>query len=214
MAGDNLRPYRTACGLESCNLSSLWHRRLIPRPAPFNSGAARKRGNPALIRRPKLLTIPLPDARCCCYETSLSLIIAGLVDIACRKESSFTSKMTIQSPRRLRIALIGLGRLGVIRARILAYQQPRIELVAVCDTKPGAADFLINLPPSVRFFADPEQCMSESGAEAVLISTATSTHAPLICISQRHMHLTSLSCLITQFLKYFFYVLKSLPLLT
>ena len=89
--------------------------------------------------------------------------------------------MTTQ--RRLRIALIGLGRLGVIRARILAFQQPRIEFVAACDTKPGAAEWAAaNLPSSVKFFADPEDCLKNSGAEAVLISTATATHAPLICL--------------------------------
>lgn len=88
--------------------------------------------------------------------------------------------MTTQ-PRRLKLALIGLGRLGVIRARILTSQQPRIELVAACDTKPGADEWAAaNLPPSVQFFADPEDCMKNSGAEAILISTATATHAPLI----------------------------------
>ncbi|EXJ74881.1 oxidoreductase [Cladophialophora psammophila CBS 110553] len=88
----------------------------------------------------------------------------------------------VTHPRRLKIALIGLGRLGAIRARILAFQQPRIELVAACDTKPGSGEWAAaNLPPSVKFFADPEDCMNNSGAEAVLISTATATHAPLIC---------------------------------
>ncbi|KAI0891440.1 NAD(P)-binding protein [Annulohypoxylon nitens] len=83
---------------------------------------------------------------------------------------------------RLKIALIGLGRLGAIRARILAFQQPRIELVAVCDTKPGTDKWAAeNLPPSVKYYADPEDCMKNGGAEAVLISTATATHAPLIC---------------------------------
>lgn len=81
----------------------------------------------------------------------------------------------------LKLALIGLGRLGAIRARILAFQQPRIELVAACDTKPGSNEWAAaNLPPTVKFFADPEDCMKNSGAEAVLISTATATHAPLI----------------------------------
>lgn len=84
---------------------------------------------------------------------------------------------------RLKLALIGLGRLGAIRARILAFQQPRIELVAACDTKPGSDRWVAeNLPPSVRYYADPEDCMRNSGAEAVLISTATATHAPLICL--------------------------------
>ena len=85
--------------------------------------------------------------------------------------------------QRLRVALIGLGRLGQLRAKILAYQQPRIDLVAACDTKPGAEKWMSNLPPTVQFFADPEDCMRNSGAEAVLISTATSTHAPLICMA-------------------------------
>lgn len=88
------------------------------------------------------------------------------------------------SQPRLKIALIGLGRLGAIRARILAFQQPRIELVAACDTKPGSDEFVTqNLPPSVKYFADPEDCMKNSGAQAVLISTATATHAPLICLA-------------------------------
>lgn len=88
------------------------------------------------------------------------------------------------SQRRLKIALIGLGRLGAICARILAFQQPSIEFVAACDTKPGSDEWAAgNLPPSVKFYADPEDCMRNSGAEAVLISTATATHAPLICLA-------------------------------
>jgi myo-inositol 2-dehydrogenase/D-chiro-inositol 1-dehydrogenase len=85
---------------------------------------------------------------------------------------------------RLKLALFGLGRLGAIRARILVSQQPRIELVAVCDTKPGADEWAAaNLPSSIKFFADPEDCMKNSGADSVLISTATATHAPLICLA-------------------------------
>ena len=91
--------------------------------------------------------------------------------------------MMVPQPR-LKLALIGLGRLGAIRARIIVHQQPRIELVAACDTKPGASEWATaNLPPSVQFYADPEDCLRNSGAEAVLISTATATHAPLICLA-------------------------------
>ncbi|KAJ0281518.1 hypothetical protein CBS470a_008267 [Colletotrichum nupharicola] len=90
--------------------------------------------------------------------------------------------MAVQN--RLKLCLIGLGRLGALRAKILAFEQPRIELVAVCDTKPGADNWAAaNLPPSVKFFATPDECMKNSGAQAVLISTATATHAPLICLA-------------------------------
>lgn len=83
--------------------------------------------------------------------------------------------------RRVNFALFGLGRLGALRAQILAFQQPRIELVAVCDTKPGTDKWSAeNLPPSVMYFSDPRECLKTSGAEAVLICTATATHAPLI----------------------------------
>lgn len=84
---------------------------------------------------------------------------------------------------RLKLALVGLGRLGAIRASIIATQQPRIEFVAACDTKPGADEWAkANLPASVKFYADPDDCLRNSGAEAVLISTATATHAPLIIL--------------------------------
>lgn len=102
------------------------------------------------------------------------------------------------TPRRVKIALIGLGRLGAIRARILAFQQPRIELVAACDTKPGSEEWAAaNLPPSVKFFADPEECMKNSGAEAILISTATATHAQLIC-QGLDLGLVSLPAMVSQ----------------
>lgn len=79
------------------------------------------------------------------------------------------------------IAMFGLSRLGAIRARIIAFQQPRLELVAVCDTKPGTDKWAAeNLPAGVKHLADPEDCMKISGAQAVLISTAIATHAPLI----------------------------------
>ena len=83
--------------------------------------------------------------------------------------------------KRVKVALFGLGRLGSIRAQILAFKQPRIELVAVCDTKPGTEKWAAeNLPPSVKYFADPQDCFKNGGAQAVLICTATATHAPLI----------------------------------
>lgn len=90
--------------------------------------------------------------------------------------------MTQAAPApRLKLALFGLGRLGAIRAKILVHFQPRIELVAVSDPKYGAEQWAAeNLPAHVKFFADPVECMEKSGAEAVLVSTATATHAPLV----------------------------------
>ncbi|GMK58992.1 hypothetical protein CspeluHIS016_0700070 [Cutaneotrichosporon spelunceum] len=88
--------------------------------------------------------------------------------------------MTTDTTRKLKVALFGVGRLGSIRARILV-ASPRVDLVAICDPRPGADKWVTeNMPARVRFFSDPEECLVSSGAEAVLISTATATHAPLV----------------------------------
>ncbi|BEI82034.1 hypothetical protein CcaverHIS002_0211940 [Cutaneotrichosporon cavernicola] len=88
--------------------------------------------------------------------------------------------MTADTNRKLKVALFGVGRLGSIRARILV-ASPRIDLVAICDPKPGSDQWVAdNMPARIRFFADPEECLVSSGAEAVLISTATATHAALV----------------------------------
>ena len=87
----------------------------------------------------------------------------------------------MDSSARVKIALFGLGRLGAKRALILSHSCPRMELVAVCDTKPGCQEWAAtNLPATVRFFEVPEDCLLQSGAQAVLISTATVNHAPIV----------------------------------
>lgn len=89
--------------------------------------------------------------------------------------------MASTTSTKLKVALFGLGRLGAIRADILVNLQPDIELVAASDPKPGADQWAAqNLPPTVKFFADPVECLEKGGADAVLISTATATHAPLV----------------------------------
>lgn len=90
--------------------------------------------------------------------------------------------MTVEASKtKLKLALFGVGRLGSIRARILTNFAPRIELVAVCDPKPGSDEWVVqNLPSHIKFYSDPEECLRDSGAQAVLISTATATHAPLV----------------------------------
>lgn len=89
--------------------------------------------------------------------------------------------MTVETNTKLKIVLFGVGRLGSIRARILNGLSPRIDLVAVCDPKAGSDKWVAdNLPARIKFFSDPEDCMLNSGAQAVLISTATATHAPLV----------------------------------
>lgn len=87
----------------------------------------------------------------------------------------------MSTPPRVKLALFGLGRLGSIRARIIVNQQPLIELVAACDPRPdGAAWCAANLPPTVKYFSEVDDCLAHAGIDAVLICTGTSLHAPII----------------------------------
>lgn len=89
--------------------------------------------------------------------------------------------MTIaQEQPRLKVAIVGLGRMGSIHATNFAYQVPRAQVVAVCDVRQESLDWASqHLPAGVRAYTDAEDMFKTSGAEATLIVTETSRHAPL-----------------------------------
>lgn len=82
--------------------------------------------------------------------------------------------------RKLKVAIVGLGRMGSIHATNFAYFVPRAEVVAVCDVRDESLQWAKeNLPPTVKGYKDVEEMFKTSGAEATLIVTETSRHAPL-----------------------------------
>jgi len=88
--------------------------------------------------------------------------------------------MTIATDRKLKVAIVGLGRMGSIHATNFASQVPRAQVVAVCDVREESLQWAKeNLPAGVRGYTDAEEMFKTSGAEATLIVTETSRHAPL-----------------------------------
>ncbi|WWD01549.1 hypothetical protein V866_008494 [Kwoniella sp. B9012] len=84
------------------------------------------------------------------------------------------------SARKLRYAVLGLGRMGQRHALNIAFKTPRAELISVVDPRPISSDWAsTNLPPATRVFQDFTSCLEGSDLDAVLISTETATHAPL-----------------------------------
>ncbi|GFZ43076.1 hypothetical protein JCM24511_00794 [Saitozyma sp. JCM 24511] len=82
--------------------------------------------------------------------------------------------------RRLRIGVIGLGRMGQRHARNVAYAAPRAELVAACDLLAENVSWArTNLPGHTSIYDDEDAFFQHEGLDAVLIATETSTHAPL-----------------------------------
>jgi scyllo-inositol 2-dehydrogenase (NAD+) len=80
--------------------------------------------------------------------------------------------------RRLRVGLVGLGRLGRIYARDLATRIPETRLVAVADPDEAAlADVAATY--DARPHAQPERLFEDSDVEAIVIASPTHTHAAL-----------------------------------
>ncbi|NBZ89337.1 inositol 2-dehydrogenase [Stagnihabitans tardus] len=78
----------------------------------------------------------------------------------------------------IRIAVLGCGRIGVMHAANIA-AHPRAALAGVYDIHAPAA-LGVAKTTGARVFASVEECLADPGVDAVLIATATDTHADLL----------------------------------
>jgi len=83
-------------------------------------------------------------------------------------------------PDRVRVALIGAGRIGKRHARTLAHETPQAELVVVADAVPEAAQSVAEAVGVGRWTADADAVISDKTIDAVVIASPTETHAPYI----------------------------------
>ncbi|WVF66965.1 hypothetical protein IAT40_001708 [Kwoniella sp. CBS 6097] len=82
--------------------------------------------------------------------------------------------------RKLKYAVLGIGRMGQRHALNIAFKSPRSELVAICDPRPSSLEWSERaLPAEIARFSDASNCLRDSGADAVLIASETGQHAPL-----------------------------------
>ncbi|OWZ42886.1 hypothetical protein C343_03914 [Cryptococcus neoformans C23] len=81
--------------------------------------------------------------------------------------------------KKLRIALLGCGRMGQRHAVNLHKLITRAEVVAVADPSPIAAKWVEENLPGVAYYSTPDSIFSLPNIDAVVISTITSTHASL-----------------------------------
>ncbi len=80
---------------------------------------------------------------------------------------------------RLKVGLIGLGRMGRVYARELATRIPETRLVAVADTDAAAAAEVSGQYEVPRSYTEPEKLLEDREVEAVVIVSPTSTHRGL-----------------------------------
>ncbi|MFQ3621817.1 MAG: inositol 2-dehydrogenase [Spirochaetales bacterium] len=81
---------------------------------------------------------------------------------------------------KVRIGVIGAGRIGRLHAQNIVRRIPEAEVVAISDVVKKAAEECaasLNIP---KVFEDPRRILEDSTIDAVLICSSTDTHSPLI----------------------------------
>ena len=81
--------------------------------------------------------------------------------------------------KRVRVAVIGAGRIGKRHARTLATQTPNAELVVIADAIESAARSLAEELHIGRWTTDTDSVIADPNIDAIVIASSTNTHAPL-----------------------------------
>ncbi len=79
--------------------------------------------------------------------------------------------------RRVKMAVIGTGRMGSVHARNIVRQIPDAELVALCDIRLDVAQAVADELGVPRVVYDYHDLLQDPEIEAILIASSTNTHA-------------------------------------
>ncbi len=86
----------------------------------------------------------------------------------------------------VRLALIGVGSMGLAHLKIFASLAPWAQITAVADSHPPFAERAAALRPAAKVFYDPLDCLSDVDIDAAVVATADSTHHEIVdaCIAR------------------------------
>lgn len=79
--------------------------------------------------------------------------------------------------RKVKIAVIGTGRMGSVHVRNIARLIPEADLVAICDIRLEVAQAAAEGLVIPRVVKDYRELLGDNDIEAILIATSTNTHA-------------------------------------
>ncbi len=86
----------------------------------------------------------------------------------------------------MRLALIGLGNMGMAHLNIFASLQPQARISAVADSHVPFAQRAASQVPSATVFHDPLDCVNNADVDAMVVATADNTHHGIVeaCIAR------------------------------
>jgi len=79
--------------------------------------------------------------------------------------------------KKVKIAVIGTGRMGSVHTRNIARQIPEADLVAICDIRLEVAQAVADELGIQRVVQDYHELLADKEIKAILIATSTDTHA-------------------------------------
>jgi myo-inositol 2-dehydrogenase / D-chiro-inositol 1-dehydrogenase len=86
----------------------------------------------------------------------------------------------VDMTQKVKLAVIGTGRMGSVHCRNIVQQTPEADLVAVCDIRLDVAQAVADELGIQRVVKDYHELLAEPEIEAVLIATSTPTHAFIV----------------------------------
>jgi myo-inositol 2-dehydrogenase / D-chiro-inositol 1-dehydrogenase len=86
----------------------------------------------------------------------------------------------------VRLALIGLGNMGMAHLEIFASLRPEAQISAVADSHVPFAERAASRLPSAAVFHDPLDCVNNADVDAAVVATADATHHEIVeaCIAR------------------------------
>ena len=101
--------------------------------------------------------------------------------------------------QKLRVGIIGAGRIGQVHAKSITYHIPQAEIVAISDLFPENAQKVaddLGIPKAVQ---DYHEILNDPTVDAVLICSSTDTHADIaVDCFQNTAHTNSRVCISSQ----------------
>lgn len=87
--------------------------------------------------------------------------------------------------KKLKVGIIGAGRIGQVHAKSITYHIPQAEIVAISDIYVEAAKKAAQELGIPSYYQDYHEILNNPEIEAVLICSSTDTHADIACEAAR-----------------------------
>ncbi len=82
---------------------------------------------------------------------------------------------------KLKLGIIGAGRIGQVHAKSITYHIPNAEVIAVSDIYVESAKKLAEEMSIPNYYQDYHEILNDPAVDAVLICSSTDTHAQIAC---------------------------------